>query len=163
MIETGEQETGEEEKKETKTLLKMNRTRSDKIICKDNRGRSPIFNACEKNNLSALQLLVEAGVDPDEEDREGWRPIQVAMTNQTGAKDRMRRWRNKETEECVFHLLRSSRDVRRKTQIVRENREDGWVTISQGGIEMYMTSNMNRDEIIDCFLIHKVCLGPKFK
>ena len=79
-----------------------NGIKSDQIICKDSRGRSPIFNACEKNNLSALKLLLEAGFDPDEEDREGWRPIQVAMS--------------KEAKECVWHLLRSSGQVRKRTQ-----------------------------------------------
>mgnify|MGYP003322637125 CR=1 FL=1 len=95
---------------------------SDKILCKDSRGRSPIFNACEKNNLRALKLLLEAGFDPDEEDREGWRPIQVAITNETGEKDSHENiWWNNENEEaheCVFHLLSSSGEVRKRTQAI---------------------------------------------
>ena len=46
---------------------------SDKIVCKDSKGRSPVFYACESDNLSSLKLLLEAGFDPDEEDRMGLR------------------------------------------------------------------------------------------
>ena len=47
---------------------KKENTEEDKISCKDSKGRSPIFNACEKNNRETLKLLIEAGYDPDEED-----------------------------------------------------------------------------------------------
>ena len=113
----------------------------DKIVCKDSRGRSPIFNACEKNNLSALKLLVEAGFDPDEEDREGWRPIQVAITNQTGEKHRDV-WYNKEAEECVFHLLKSSAEVRRRTQAWEATMGVRY-EISQGGIRIVLNHVRN--------------------
>ena len=151
MTETGEQEKGEEEKERNQEDIakkEQDNALSDKIVCKDNRGRSPIFNACEKNNLSALKLLVEAGFDPDEEDREGWRPIQAAITNQTGGKDmfgywlnnqtgkkhdRWDNWINKEAEKCVFHLLSSSKEVRKRTQADDRMSIIGLVTISQGG------------------------------
>ena len=34
---------------------------SDKIVRKDSKGRSPVFYACESDNLSSLKLLLEAG------------------------------------------------------------------------------------------------------
>ena len=111
-----EQGEGKEELEENVDIAKYKKENAIKISCKDSRGRSPIFNACEKNNLRALKLLLEAGFDPDEEDREGWRPIQVAMSNETRSKNSRNKWKNIEAEECVFHLLSSSGEVRKRTQ-----------------------------------------------
>ena len=46
---------------------------------------------CEQNNLPTLKMLLKAGFDPDAEDREGLRPIQVAIKIKA--------------KECVLHLL----------------------------------------------------------
>ena len=64
-----------------KTKSKKENTEEDKLSCKDSKGRSPIFNACEKNNRETLKILLAAGYDPDEEDRLGLRPLQVALIN----------------------------------------------------------------------------------
>ena len=108
---------------------------SKKTSCKDSRGRSPIFNACEKNNLSALELLLEAGFDPDEEDREGWRPIQVAMSNNA--------------KECVLNLLSCSKEVRKRTQAYARSRIFSRVTLSQGGIKMGIFHEEMDSDLID--------------
>ena len=53
-----EQEDEIEGSMDTYKAEQENATKSNKIICKDSRGRSPIFNACEKKNLSPLKLLL---------------------------------------------------------------------------------------------------------
>ena len=93
---------------------------SDKIDCKDSMGRTPVFYACEENNLRALKLLLEAGFDPDEEDREGLRPFEVAIAPENYAKD------------CVLHLLSVSKEIRREIHVKEENRERNHVVISYG-------------------------------
>ena len=106
----------------------------DNMECKDRRGRSPMFNACEHNNLPALKQLLNAGFHPDAEDREGLRPIQVAMKNK--AKD------------CVLHLLNSSEEVRQNTKVDQELKIMNWVVLSQGGVWMNITDqHMNWDLI----------------
>ena len=93
-----------------------------------------MFNACEHNNLPALKQLLNAGFHPDAEDREGLRPIQVAMKNK--AKD------------CVLHLLNSSEEVRRNTKVDQELKIMNWVVLSQGGVWMNITDqHMNWDLI----------------
>ena len=110
-------------------------TQSDENMkCKNRRGRSPMFNACEHNNLPALKQLLKAGFDPHAEDREGLRPIQVAMMNKA--------------KECVLHLLNSSEEVRRNTKVDQKVKIINRVILSQGGVWMdIIDQNMNWDLI----------------
>ena len=152
MIETEEQEKEEKEKNQNTAEEEQDKALSDKIVCKDSRGRSPIFNACEKNNLSALKLLVEAGFDPDEEDREGWRPIQVAMINETDMGDG--EWQSGDIQlkennatECVLYLLSTSEDIRKRTQVVNHNHDTTHpiphCVIYHGGIYMMIGAKIS--------------------
>ena len=69
---------------------------------------------------------------------------------QTGEKNKYGNWMNKEAEECVFHLLKSSGEVRRRTQVVHDLRPS-CVMISQGEIQMLI-----KDENIDWDLIDDI-------
>ena len=94
---------------------------------RDSNGRSPIFYACQSNNSEALVLLLEAGFKSDEVDREGLRPLQVAM--------------EADAKECVFPLLSSSESFRNMTQVGNVHRNMGEVTIIHKGRETTFTKN----------------------
>ena len=106
---------------------------SSGVECRDSRGRSPVFYACEKNNPAALELLLKAGFSPDDEDREGLRPLQLAMSN--GA------------SECVFPLLSSSKYYRDTTQVGKLLRSMGEVNLYHRGRKMTFTQQINWDVI----------------
>ena len=131
----------DEEEEEVNSYL------SDKINIKDSHSRSPIFNACEKLNLPALKLLLDAGFDPDEEDREGERPIQVAMRKGEIDEDG---YASENTTVFVMNLLRSSKRVMKRTQVVEENPDSGHLLISQAGTQIMMISDKNIDwDVVD--------------
>ena len=127
----GAEQDNDEEEEEPEKDEKNREEASDWIFIKDSRGRSPIFNTCEKLNLPALELLLDAGFDPDEEDREGVRPMQEM-------RDKFRFFISERATALVMSLLRSSEKVRRRTHVISEDRDNGSATISQAGIEIRM-------------------------
>ena len=115
----------------------QNKEVSHLSFIKDSHGRSPIFNACKTHNLPALKLLLNAGFDPDDEDREGVRPMVVAMS-----KDSRNGYSRASGNTTVFvmYLLRNSKKVVKRTQVVHENRKRSEAVISQAGVKLSLSS-----------------------
>ena len=106
------------------------------------KGRSPVLNGCRWDNLRALnlrlKLLLEAGFEPVQEDREGLTMFQVAMAPENYAKD------------CALYLLSVSKEVRRRAEVTDEDRERDYVVISCDGKEKIIVDrNIDWDVIED--------------